>query len=164
MPDLALFAVAVDQTETDERFTPAWVFDALGESFDLDPAAPEGGGDCVPAYARLTRQDDGLLAPWSGFVWLNPPFSNATPWADRFIAHGNGVFLGPVANAAWVQRMVRAVDRVWLMRDFAFTHPTHAGRRSSMPLFMVGAGYRAAAAIDRAALRQPDAGTVLIRP
>lgn len=149
---------------TDERYTPAWVFRALGETFDLDPASPVGGGDCVPAARKLTLEDDGLAAPWEGFVWLNPPFSNATAWARRFAAHGCGLWLGPVANGRWFNELAGIADRIWLMRDFAFTHPTHAGRRSSMPLGMVALGQRAAQAIDRAGKSLgPDAGVVVTR-
>jgi hypothetical protein len=149
---------------TDERYTPAWIFRALGETFDLDPASPVNGGDCVPAARKLTVHDDGLTAPWHGFVWVNPPFSQSTPWARRFIAHGCGLWLGPVANGKWFTELGAVADRVWLMRDFPFTHPTHAGKRSAMPLAMIAIGERGAAAIDRAArVTGPGGGTVVAR-
>lgn len=159
-----LFSLPVQETETDERFTPRWVFEALNERFDLDPASPVGIDTFVPAARYLTREDDGLSADWGGsFVWLNPPFSNSTPWARRFIANRNGVWLGPVANAAWFDAMLRSADVVWMMRDFAFVHPSHAGKRSSMPLAMCGMGARAVAAIRRAALGRPEAGVLVVR-
>jgi len=142
----SLFAVPSQGLESDERYTPSWIFDGLKLWFDTDPASP-GVGDCVPAAVKYTVADDGLTQPWGGRVWLNPPFSNATPWALRFIEHGRGVFLGPVANAAWCIAMMRAADCVWFMRDFPFTHPTHAGKRSSMPLFMAAIGEEEAAAV-----------------
>ena len=154
MPDdplRTLFVVPPKQIDTDERFTPRWVFDGLADTFDLDPASPAGGGDCVPATRKLTRDDDGLAHDWTGFVWLNPPYSNATPWADRFREHADGVWLGPVANARWFVDLAAVADLIWLCRDFAFTHPTHAGRRSSMPLAFVALGARAAAALERLA-------------
>ena len=61
--------------------TPAYVFDALGESFDLDVAAPRNGGLHVPARAQLWK--DSLELPWSGYVWMNPPFggrNGLVPW------------------------------------------------------------------------------------
>lgn len=139
-----LFPVTVQGPETDERYTPRWVFDGLGLTFDLDPAAPLEGGDCVPARRRFTRADDGL-------VWLNPPFSAGTQWADRFRRHGHGVFLGPVANARWWMDLIRRADLMWHCRDLAFTHPLHAGRRSSMPLAMVAYGADAATGVERLA-------------
>jgi hypothetical protein len=158
-----LFPMPVQETDTDERFTPQWIFDALGETFDLDPASPVGLETFVPAANRYTREDDGLTKEWSGFVWCNPPFSNSTAWADKFIANGSGIWLGPVANSAWFQRFLQAADIVWLMRDFPFVHPTHSGKRSSMPLAMFGFGSRATTALHRASARLPDAGVLMER-
>jgi hypothetical protein len=160
-----LVSAPLESRPTDERYTPAWVFRALSERFDLDPASPVDGGDCVPATRKLTVCDDGLTSEWrpDEFVWLNPPFSNATPWARKFVNHANGIWLGPVANSQWMVEMADACDRFWLMRDFAFIHPKHAGKRSSMPLAMVGLGDRAARAIDRAGRFIGTAGGVVLR-
>jgi hypothetical protein len=135
--------------DRNERFTPSWVFDGLGVTFDLDPASPVDGGDHVPARRRYTVADDGLAQPWAGLVWLNPPFSAGTAWGDRFREHGNGVFLGPVANARWWTELAGAADLIWHCRDFAFDHPTHAGKRSSMPLAFVAMGDAAVEAVVR---------------
>lgn len=146
-----LFPTPIRETATDERFTPEWVFGGLGMTFDLDPASPIGGGDCVPARRKLTREDDGLAHEWNGVVWLNPPFSEATPWATKFRLHANGIFLGPIANARWWNELANAADRLWLCRDFAFVHPTHAGKRSSMPLAFAAMGGGAVDALTRLA-------------
>lgn len=162
----ALLAAPVQGTDSDERYTPRWVFDGLGLTFDTDPAAPVDGGDCVPLAAagcRWTRLEDGLAMPWRGLVWLNPPFSESTRWADRFRLHGRGLFLGPVANARWWHELVRGCDLLWHCRDFAFTHPTHAGKRSSMPLAFVAYGPDAATGLRRLALSGVHDG-VLVRP
>ena len=53
--------------------------------FDLDPAA-----GCEPAPIadeRYTPADDGLAQPWFGTVWLNPPFSDRTPWYRRLVKY-----------------------------------------------------------------------------
>jgi hypothetical protein len=58
------------------------IADAIG-GFDLDPAA-----GCEPsaiADERYTPADDGLAQPWFGNVWLNPPFSEKTPWYKRLV-------------------------------------------------------------------------------
>ena len=159
----ALFSVPVQGRDSDERFTPRWVFDGLGLTFDLDPASPVGGGDYVPAATKFTRNDDGLSRDWFGLVWLNPPFSSATPWADKFREHGNGVFLGPIANSRWWTDLVRDAHNVWLCRDFAFVHPEHAGRRSSMPLAFVAYGLRPASAVEHLASSGRHDG-VLVQP
>jgi len=52
--------------------------------FDLDPAA---GCEPTPiADERYTPEDDGLAQPWHGAVWLNPPFSDKTPWYKRVVS------------------------------------------------------------------------------
>jgi hypothetical protein len=146
-----LFVAPVQSLESDERYTPRWVFDGLGLTFDLDPCSPEDGGDCVPALRKLTRRDDGLAHEWTGMVWVNPPFSAGTQWADRFRQHGWGLFLGPIANARWSNDLINASDLVWLCRDFAFTHPTHTGKRSSMPLMFCAIGAPAVDGLRRLA-------------
>lgn len=156
-----LLSVPIQENDSDERYTPRWVFDGLGLDFDLDPASPVGGGDCVPARKKYTRNDDGLDQRWNGLVWLNPPFSEATKWADKFRDHGDGIFLGPVANARWWLDLVRVADLVWHCRDFAFTHPTHAGRRSSMPLAFVALGSTAAVGLVRLARSERHAGVLM---
>jgi hypothetical protein len=159
-----MFAVPVQGMDSDERYTPQWVFDGLGLIFDLDPCSPgEGAGDCVPARRKLTRHDDGLAHDWHGLVWVNPPFSNATAFADRFIAHGNGIFLGPVANSRWATDMLNAAHLVWLCRDFAFIHPTHAGRHSSMPLMFCAIGDKARHGLTNLHRSDRHQGALLIK-
>ena len=158
-----LFSAPVQSRETDERYTPAWIFEALGETIDLDPASPPLGVSQVPTAAVWTKDDDGLTKPWHGFVWCNPPFSNATAWANRFIEHDNGIWLGPVANGGWHDRMTRASDAMILLRDFAFIGTNHAQKRSSMPLSMHGFGDRAVDALRNFTMAAPDAGVLLGR-
>jgi hypothetical protein len=143
-------------------YTPPWIFERLAVRFDLDVCGPPGGVPWIPADRHYTLADDGLTAPWAGFVWLNPPFSQSTPWADRFRAHGNGVWLGPIANARWFVDLARGADRLYLCRDIAFVHPTHAGRRSSMPLASVAYGTRASEALARLAAADRVAGALVM--
>lgn len=75
--------------------------------FDCDPAtAPDNP---TGARAFYTPESDGLAQPWSGQVWLNPPWSKASPidpWVARFVAHPTGTMLVPVsANARWFHRV-----------------------------------------------------------
>ena len=156
-----LFTAPVQPKDSDERYTPPWVFDHLGVTFDTDPCSPAEGGDAVPARCKYTANDDGLTQPWYGTVWVNPPFSNATAFADRFITHANGIFLGPVANARWAQDMIEASDVIWLCADFAFTHPTHVGKRSSMPLMFCSIGSEATEGLRRLASLGVHRGALL---
>lgn len=62
---------------SDEYYTPAWIFEELGLTFDLDVASPPHKTN-VPAKNRYTKDDDALSQPWDGMVWMNPPFSRAS--------------------------------------------------------------------------------------
>ena len=62
---------------TDVWLTPPNILEALGgaDSFDLDPCAPLNRPWDM-ARNHYTIDDDGLARPWSGRVWLNPPYAN----------------------------------------------------------------------------------------
>lgn len=97
-----------------EWYTPPHVFEALGLTFDLDPCAPAGGVPWVPAINHYSLPDDGLLLPWAGRVWLNPPYGReARKWVDRLIEHGDGVALVFVrSDPAWGQRALASASAV----------------------------------------------------
>ncbi len=109
---LRLFGAEQTERTSDDYYTPAWVFDRLGLRFDLDVCAPPEGVPWVPCDRFLTQTDDGLAAEWSGRVWMNPPYSNVTPWWDRFAAHGNGVALLPMAKSWWLNRVFAEADGI----------------------------------------------------
>lgn len=83
-----LFPVA-NVIDSDDWYTPKWVFDGLGIAFDLDVAAPDGGSH-VPAAGIYTVAHDGLLQPWHGVVWCNPPYSAPTAWCRKWATHEPG--------------------------------------------------------------------------
>jgi hypothetical protein len=42
----------------------------------------------------VSLPDDGFALPWSGRVWLNPPYGKQTAlWLARLADHGNGIAL-----------------------------------------------------------------------
>lgn len=92
-----------------EWYTPAWVFEELGLEFDLDPASPHDHETHVPASAKYTIFDDGLSKPWTGRVWLNPPYGRTTGfWMSRMASHNNGIALVfSRTDAAWFQESMR---------------------------------------------------------
>lgn len=81
----------------DEWLTPPEIIDALGgpESFDLDPCAPITR-PWPMAKEHYTIADNGLLKPWHGRVWFNPPYGGPNivgPWMRRMADHGHGTTL-----------------------------------------------------------------------
>ncbi len=77
---------------TDEWYSPPEVVSCLG-TFDLDPCTTNRR-PWDTAKHHYTREEDGLLLPWFGRVWMNPPYGNAiTPWLEKMALHANGIAL-----------------------------------------------------------------------
>lgn len=96
----------------DDWYTPPWIFDAAGLTFDLDVAAPlDPAMRHVPAKRYLTAVEDGLETPWSGLVWCNPPYSGSTPWVEKWAAHdGPGMILVPAVKSRWIGSLLAATE------------------------------------------------------
>ena len=58
--------------QKDEWLTPPFILEALGP-FDVDPCTALNQ-PWHTATTEYTLTDDGLLMPWNGRVWLNPPY------------------------------------------------------------------------------------------
>lgn len=105
---------------TIEWYTPPELFRRLGLSFDLDPASP--GKDVVPwipATTHYTARENGLLQPWHGRVWLNPPYGEpGVAFVQRLIEHGNGVALLPSRTETRIfQQAAEAASSLCFLRD-----------------------------------------------
>lgn len=131
-----LLPVPQHEVTTDDYYTPRWVFDALALDFDLDVCAPPGGGPHVPASRYLTMADDGLSSPWSGRVWMNPPFSGVGPWWSRFATHGHGVALLPFAKSRWLSDAWAAADAVVLPPSGGKVEFVRPGMTSPQPIWL----------------------------
>ena len=57
-------------------------------SIDLDPCTSELAQRVVQAGSYLTIDDDGLIHPWNGNVWMNPPYASKiiTAFVDKLLA------------------------------------------------------------------------------
>ncbi len=140
---------------SDEWFTPAYVFDALGVRFDLDVASPDGLTTHVPADESITA--DSLAVDWAGFVWMNPPFggrNGIAPWLDKFFAHdGGGIALTPDRTSApWFRSAWTRADMVMFTPKIRFLRPDGSeGVSPSNGTALFAKGDRACAALSRAA-------------
>lgn len=112
--------------DTDDWYTPPWIFEELGLSFDVDVAAPPGGVPWIPALTSWSVEDDGLAHEWWGLVWCNPPYSAPLPWCDKWAAHGNGVIVlrtdlssrGPAAAFAAATSIFVPTPRLQFVNGF----------------------------------------------
>ena len=76
----------------DEWLTPPEIIKALG-TFDLDPCASTTR-PWPTAKKHYTIKDNGLVQPWRGRVWCNPPYGTETgKWLERMAEHNNGIAL-----------------------------------------------------------------------
>jgi hypothetical protein len=140
--------------------TPPHIIEALGgrESFDLDPCAPPDS-PLPTALACWTEADNGLIQPWVGRVFLNPPYER--PLIGQFLArmvnHGVGVALifARSETAHYQDLVLGAADALFHIRGrLHFHHPD--GRRAKhncgAPSSLVAYGARDAEILSELAL------------
>ena len=75
-------------SNTGDWYTPPEIVEAVRDLFDgridLDPCSNSHEAPNVPARTLYTREDDGLSRPWSGRVYLNPPYGKGIgPWIEK---------------------------------------------------------------------------------
>lgn len=82
---------AVGDTQT--WLTPPNIIKSLGE-FDLDPCTPIFR-PWDTAKKHYNELDNGLIQPWDGRVWLNPPYDRYVidKWLSKMADHANGIAL-----------------------------------------------------------------------
>ena len=163
-----LFAVdALDVALTsDDWYTPPWLFEAAGLVFDMDVAAPvDPSRRTCPARAYLTPVEDGLVSPWHGLVWCNPPYSNAGPWVTRFAKHEDGgLMLTMGARARWVGELMGAADALSLVA-FPLGRPDGRMAGAGAMMILTARGDQCVSALARIAAVDTQArGAYLVRP
>lgn len=137
-----------NQPQTVEWLTPPEILLALGgaDSFDLDPATP----DVQPwptAKARYTRADNGLIKPWFGRVYLNPPYTAAEIglWLARMAEHDQGtalIFARTETDAFFRHVWDQASGLLFLRGRLNFHYPdgTRAKANSGAPTVLCAYG------------------------
>lgn len=78
--------IRADTSGDNEWYTPTSYIDLAREvmgGIDLDPASCEFAQKEIKAETFYTQEDDGLEHPWTGRVWLNPPYSKGL--IDKFV-------------------------------------------------------------------------------
>lgn len=106
------FNTPVTKESTDSWITPREVLELLGH-FDLDPCAAMRQ-PWATADRMLTERENGLLLPWSGRVWCNPPYGKgAEAFMRRMAEHtGGGIALIFMrSDTRWFQEAVLETAR-----------------------------------------------------
>lgn len=139
--------------QKDEWLTPPEIIQALGgpDSFDLDPCSPVNR-PWPTAKSHYTITDNGLLKPWIGRVWGNPPYGGPDivgPWMRRMADHGNGTALifARTETEIFFTTVWERASAVLFLRGRLFFHvseDTYFDRKGKSPIF-VAAGGRAPA-------------------
>lgn len=138
--------------KSNDRYTPPWIFDALGCEFDLDVAHPT-----MPTHVpcRAFIYADSLKSEWHGFVWMNPPFEGRNeiePWLAKFFEHGNGIALTPDRTSApWFREHAPKALSVLFLPKVRFLRPDGSeGKSPSNGTALMAAGIKGHAALKRA--------------
>jgi hypothetical protein len=111
-----------------EWYTPPKLIEAarvvLGD-IELDPASHKDAQSVIKARRYYTAETDGLAKPWSGCVWLNPPYSQplVQQFSEKLVAEYNaGRVLAAVTltnnatETSWAQSLLTAAAAICFPR------------------------------------------------
>lgn len=116
----------------DEWLTPKYITDTLGP-FDLDPCSPGARRPWDTATYHLDESDNGLVAPWFGSVWCNPPYGRETfRWLAKLADHGDGIALvfARTETIGFFEQVWERADAVFFFKGrlkFWYVDGTEAG-------------------------------------
>jgi phage N-6-adenine-methyltransferase len=138
--------------DSDEWYTPAEYIEAARAAMgdiDLDPATCAAAQEVIRAGAFFTKEDDGLVQPWRGRVWLNPPYSASLVqgFVDKLCAEYDGnrtteavVLVNNATDTAWFHSLLERFPACVLRRRVPFWRPgfNGGGARQGQVIFYLG--------------------------
>lgn len=140
-PQLSLFGIAQTELTSNDYYTPSWIFAELKLTFDIDVASPPNGPPFTPCRKYFTQLDDGLIQPWTGSVFMNPPFSNPGMWVAKWLDHANGIALLPFSKSAWFDKLWDSQAAiVRLPWNLKFNDPKGGGGSIFLACLLAGLG------------------------
>jgi hypothetical protein len=141
---------------TNVWLTPRWLTEKLGP-FECDPCAADPRPWDIGTDQNITEAQDGLVTPWQGFAYVNPPYGpHVGKWADLLANHEPGGILLIFARMETqaVQRALLRCDAVYfLSRRLTFLEgtPPHNPAKGSggAPSMLIAFGELAVGRISR---------------
>lgn len=87
------FEIKEGENLTDHWLTPRFLIESAGP-FDLDPCAYRAQPWRTATLQYALPEQDGLILPWNGSVFCNPPYGPETrKWTWRLALHNDGLLL-----------------------------------------------------------------------
>lgn len=133
-------------SETDEWYTPPGIVNAviaLLGAIDLDPCSNSKTEPNVPAAEHFTASDNGETRPWSGRVYMNPPYGREIEtWVTKLVREYNaGAVTAAIAlvpartDTRWFQRF-RGFPRCFISGRLKFSGQENAAPFPSMVVYL----------------------------
>lgn len=140
----------------DEWLTPPEIVRALG-AFDLDPCSPINR-PWATAAKHFTINDNGLVLPWEGRVWCNPPYGKECgAWLDKCALHGNAIaltFARTETQMFFKSVWPHADGLLFLKGRIRFYHVTgEQGDSAGAPSVLIAYGKSNAEALERSGIK-----------
>lgn len=150
-------------SDSEVWLTPPWLLAALGgaEAFELDPCAVMEPRPWPTAQRHFTRLENGLLQPWAGRIFCNPPYGGPAvvgPWMRRLADHGDGIALifARTDTAVFHETVWRRATAVHFLEGRLFFHRPDgsvADHNAGAPSCLVAYGEAAEAQLRAAPLK-----------
>lgn len=144
--------IILGENEGDEWYTPAIFIEAARKvmgAIDLDPATCADAQQVVQATNWYTKEDDGLVQPWHGRIWCNPPYSTALiqKFAAKVIAEDEVgrieqaiVLVNNCTDTEWFISLAKRYPVMFSSRRARFWRPNleRFATRQGQAIFYVG--------------------------
>jgi len=144
--------------QKDEWLTPPEIIEALGP-FNLDPCSPENRPWDTASKHYSLPHDDGLLMPWEGRVWLNPPYgSELCKWMSRMATHnyGTALIFARTETKAFFKHVWPVASAVLFIEGrlhFHHVDGTRSAANSGAPSVLIAYGHYDAIVLERSGIK-----------